>query len=341
VAAIAVAGRHGILVKGASFLEQLATVDAVVFDKTGTLTLGQLQLVGSTTQPGSATASLVRLAGSLGASSSHPVSRALSARVPDNERLGIVDVKETRGLGIVGYLDGQRVALGRPLLFTEIGVKIAPPPAHNGPIAGVSSGDSFLGWLLLADEVRPEAREAVEELKELGLRRQLMVTGDTEREARKVAGQIDLTDVHAEALPAEKMQFVLHEVRNGHRPMVVGDGINDALALKAGAVGVAMGAHGADVALASADLVLMSNDLRRLATCVRLSRRCRRTILVNVGMGLGWTVVVIALAAGGIFGARGALVAAVLHNVGTLAVMVNAGRLLKFEDPPTNSSQRS
>jgi heavy metal translocating P-type ATPase len=341
VAAIAVAGRHGILVKGASFLEQLATVDAVVFDKTGTLTLGQLQLVGSTTQPGSATASLVRLAGSLGASSSHPVSRALSARVPDNERLGIVDVKETRGLGIVGYLDGQRVALGRPLLFTEIGVKIAPPPAHNGPIAGVSSGDSFLGWLLLADEVRPEAREAVEELKELGLRRQLMVTGDTEREARKVAGQIDLTDVHAEALPAEKMQFVLDEVRNGRRPMVVGDGINDALALKAGAVGVAMGAHGADVALASADLVLMSNDLRRLATCVRLSRRCRRTILVNVGMGLGWTVVVIALAAGGIFGARGALVAAVLHNAGTLAVMVNAGRLLKFEDPPASISAPS
>ena len=341
VAAIAVAGRHGILVKGASFLEQLATVDAVVFDKTGTLTLGQLQLVGSATQPGSATASLVRLAGSLGASSSHPVSRALSARVPENERLPIVDVKETRGLGIVGYLDGQRVALGRPLLFTEIGVKIAPPPAHNGPIAGVSSGDSFLGWLLLADEVRPEAREAVEELKELGLRRQLMVTGDTEREARKVAGQIDLTDVHAEALPAEKMQFVLDEVRNGRRPMVVGDGINDALALKAGAVGVAMGAHGADVALASADLVLMSNDLRRLATCVRLSRRCRRTILVNVGIGLGWTVVIIALAAGGIFGLRGALVAAVLHNAGTLAVMVNAGRLLKFEDPPASSSAPS
>ena len=341
VAAIAVAGRHGILVKGASFLEQLATVDAVVFDKTGTLTLGQLQLVGSTTQPGAATASLVRLAGSLGASSSHPVSRALSARVPENEKLPIVDVKETRGLGIVGYLDGQRVALGRPLLFTEIGVKIAPPPAHNGPIAGVSSGDSFLGWLLLADEVRPEAKEAVEELKELGLRRQLMVTGDTEREARKVAGQIDLTNVHAEALPAEKMQFVLDEVRNGRRPMVVGDGINDALALKAGAVGVAMGAHGADVALASADLVLMSNDLRRLATCVRLSRRCRRTILVNVGIGLGWTVVIIALAAGGIFGLRGALVAAVLHNAGTLAVMVNAGRLLKFEDPPASSSAPS
>ncbi len=339
VAAIAVAGRHGILVKGASFLEQLATVDAVVFDKTGTLTLGQLRLVGTTAQSDTQTAALVRLAGSLGANSSHPVSRALGEQVPETGKLRIIDVKETRGLGIVGYLDGQRVALGRPLLFTELGIKFPPPPAHGGPIAGVSSDDTFLGWLLLADQVRTEAADAVEQLKTLGLTRQLVITGDTEREAHKVAAQIGLTEVHAEALPAQKMKLVLREVENGHRPMVVGDGINDALALKAGAVGVAMGAHGADVALASADLVLMTNDLRRLATCVRLSRRCRQTILVNVGLGLGWTVVVIALAAGGIFGTRGALVAAVLHNVGTLAVMVNAGRLLKFEDPTTNTPQ--
>jgi Zn2+/Cd2+-exporting ATPase len=337
VAAIAVAGRHGILVKGASFLEQLATVDAIVFDKTGTLTRGRLQLVGATTQPGSETTSLVRLAGSLGANSSHPVSRALCEHVPESDRLPIVEVKETRGLGIVGSVNGERVALGRPLIFSELGIKIVPPPAHNGPIAGVSSGNTFLGWLLLADEVRPEAKDAVEQLKNLGLRRQLVVTGDTEREARKVAAQIDVAEVHAEVLPAEKMKFVLEEMQNGHRPMVVGDGINDALALKAGAVGIAMGAHGSDIALASADLVLMTNDLRRLATCVRLSRRCRRTILVNVGLGLSWTVVVIGLAAGGIFGSSGALVAAVLHNVGTLAVMLNAGRLLKFEDPSTNS----
>src|SRR5262249_5106594 len=127
---------------------------------------------------------------------------------------------------------------------------------------------------------------------------------------------------------------------HGHRPMVVGDGINDALALKAGAVGVAMGAHGSDIALASADLVLMTNDLRRLATCVRLSRHCRRTILVNVGLGLGWTVIIIALARAGIFGPFGALLAAVLPNVGTLAVMLNAGRLLKFEDPVTNTDRQ-
>ncbi len=138
--------------------------------------------------------------------------------------------------------------------------------------------------------------------------------------------------MHAGILPDQKMQCVLDEIGNGYRPMVVGDGINDALALKVGAVGIAMGARGTDVALASADLVLMSNDLRRLGTCIRLSRRCRRTILVNVALGLGWTVLVIAGAATGMFGASGALVAAVLHNAGTFAVMANAGRLLKFRD---------
>jgi P-type E1-E2 ATPase len=187
---------------------------------------------------------------------------------------------------------------------------------------------------LLADQVRPEAAAAVAELKDLGLTHQLLITGDRAAEAHRIAAEINISEVRAEALPQEKMDFVLAEARKGYRTMVVGDGINDALALKVGAVGVAMGARGTDVALASADLVLMTNDLRRLGTCVRLSRRCRRTILVNVGVGLGWTVVVIGIAAAGVFGNSGAIVAAVLHNAGTLAVMANAGRLLKFEDRP-------
>jgi P-type E1-E2 ATPase len=151
--------------------------------------------------------------------------------------------------------------------------------------------------------------------------------------ARRIADVLGLTDVRAEALPAEKMTCVLDEIAAGYRPMVVGDGINDSLALKVGAVGVAMGARGSDVALASADLVLMTNDLRRLGTCIRLSRRCRRTIYVNVAVGLGWTVVIVAAAATGVMGASGAIIAALLHNFSTLVVMANAGRLLKFQEP--------
>ena len=331
VAAIAVASRHGILVKGAAFLEQLATVDSVMFDKTGTLTFGQLRLVGRAPVRGADSDALIKLAGSLGAASSHPVSRALSATVPEQERLVLTDIHETRGLGVTALLGNEKVALGRAELFRDMGIA-ATPPNHNGPIAGVSRGPTFLGWLLLADEVRPEAAKAVAELKHLGLKRLLLMTGDRTPEAQRVAAGLQLRDVRAEALPAQKMDFVLDEIARGHRPMVVGDGINDALALKAGAVGVAMGAQGTDVALASADLVLMSNDLRRLGTCIRLSRRCRSTIMTNVGMGLGWTVLLIILAAANVFGASGPLAAAVLHNAGTLAVMANAGRLLRFRD---------
>jgi heavy metal translocating P-type ATPase len=342
IAAIAVASRHGILVKGSAFLEQLATVDAVIFDKTGTLTLGELRLVGTVPQPGVGKDALLRLAGSLGAASSHPVSRALGHEVSEADRLPIVDFKETRGLGISGTLDGETVALGRPALFSVLGVPTPPAPDHVGPLAGLSRGDQFQGWFLLADRLRPEAPAAVTELRQLGLSHQLLITGDRSAEAHRVAKEIGISQVHAEALPNEKMQFVLDEAHKGYRVMVVGDGINDALALKVGAVGIAMGAQGTDVALASADLVLMTNDLRRLGTCVRLSRRCRRTILVNVGVGLGWTAAIIAVSAAGVFGATGALMAAVLHNIGTLAVMANAGRLLKFQDsPPTAPAIRS
>ena len=134
------------------------------------------------------------------------------------------------------------------------------------------------------------------------------------------------------ALPEQKMRRVLAEIRAGFRPLVVGDGINDTLALKVGAVGVAMGAQGTDVALASADLVLMSSDLRRLATAIRLSRRCRRTIHVNVAIGLGWTLALVGLAAAGVLGAEGAIIAALLHNLSTFLGLGNAGRLLLFNE---------
>jgi len=218
-------------------------------------------------------------------------------------------------------------------LFHELGIAISAQPNHDGPIAGVARGNKFLGWMLLADEPRPEASEAIQDLRELGLRRQVLLTGDRMPVARRIADVLGLTDVRAEALPAEKMTRVLDEIGAGYRPMVVGDGINDSLALKVGAVGVAMGARGSDVALASADLVLMTNDLRRLGTCIRLSRRCRRTIYVNVAVGLGWTVVIVAAAATGVMGASGAIIAALLHNFSTLVVMANAGRLLKFQEP--------
>jgi Cd2+/Zn2+-exporting ATPase len=332
IAAIAVAARHGILIKGAAFLEELAEVTSVVFDKTGTITKGELTLVGVRGGSMEADDALLRLAASLGATSSHPVSRALAPLAAPDDRLVLTEVREQRGLGVTAMLDGELVGLGRAALFSSLGIAMPPVPDHDGPMAGLSRGGHFLGWLLLADEPRPEAPAAIEDLRSLGLDRQVLLTGDRARVARRVGSQLGMTDIYAEALPEQKMQRVQQEIRNGFRPLVVGDGINDSLALKVGAVGVAMGAQGTDVALASADLVLMTSDLRRLGTCIRLSRRCRRTIHVNVAMGLVWTVTLVGLAATGVLGSQGAIIAAVFHNVSTLAGMVNAGRLLRFDE---------
>ncbi len=332
IAGIAVAARHGILIRSSAFLEELADLTSLVVDKTGTLTYGTLRLLAIETdvaeqQP------LLQLAASLGAASSHPVSRALAAVVSHEQMLTLNDVRERQGLGVVATTERGEAALGRPELFSQLDICTTSVPEHDGPIAGLSLNGNFLGWLLLADSIKPEARQALSELRELGLGRQVLLTGDRQSVAEQLAHTVGISEVQAQALPEDKLDRVLSEIDNGFRPMVVGDGINDSLALKAGVVGVAMGAGGADIALASSDIVLIGSDLRRLGTCVRLSRECRHTLQVNVIIGLGWTLAIVAGAAFGWLGAAGAMIAAVLHNLSTLLVLGNAGRLLRFHEP--------
>jgi Zn2+/Cd2+-exporting ATPase len=332
VAAIAVAARHGILIKGSGFLEHLADVSSVVFDKTGTLTTGDLRLAEVRPVAGVDAASLRQLAASLGAGSNHPLSRAAAAAVPKSGRLPVQDSREFGGFGVTGLYQGKQAALGRADLFERLGVGAPPAPVHNGPVAGVSLDGRFLGWLLFLDQLRGSATTAVQDLKALGIEHMVLLTGDRSAVAHQVANEVGIDEIYAEMLPEQKMDRVMHEIKLGHRPMVVGDGINDSLALRAGAVGVAMGTHGADVAFASADLALMSNDLRRLGTCIRLSRRCRRTIYVNVTIGLTFTFGLIVLSAGGVLGIEAPIIAALLHNVSTFIGIANAGRLLLFDE---------
>ena len=332
VAAIAVAARHGILIKGSAFLEHLADVSSVIFDKTGTLTTGDLRLGAVVPVAGVDPDQLRQLAAGLGAASNHPLSRAAAAAVPAAQRLPIEDARELGGFGVTGLYAGAAVALGRADLFERLGVAAPAPPAHNGPIAGVSRDGRFLGWLLFLDQLRGSAITAVGDLKGLGIEHMLLLTGDRAAVARQVANEVGIDEVSAEMLPEQKMDRVMHEIALGHRPMVVGDGINDSLALRAGAVGVAMGTQGAEVAFASADLALMTNDLRRLGTCIRLSRRCRRTIYVNVSIGLAFTFGLIVLSGAGVLGLEAPIIAALLHNVSTFIGIANAGRLLLFDE---------
>jgi Cd2+/Zn2+-exporting ATPase len=332
VAAIAVAARHGILIKGSAFLEHLADVSSVIFDKTGTLTTGDLRLGTVLPVAGVDPDQLRQLAASLGTASNHPLSRAAAAAVPAAKRLTIEDARELGGFGVTGLYGGETIALGRADLFERLGVAAPAPPVHNGPIAGVSRDGKFLGWLLFLDQLRGSAITAVEDLKGLGIEHMVLLTGDRTAVARQVANEVGIDEVSAEMLPEQKMDRVMQEIKLGHRPMVVGDGINDSLALRAGAVGVAMGTQGAEVAFASADLALMTNDLRRLGTCIRLSRRCRRTIYVNVSIGLAFTFGLIVLSGAGVLGVEAPIIAALLHNVSTFIGIANAGRLLLFDE---------
>ena len=332
IAGVAVAARHGILIRSSAFLEELADLTSLVVDKTGTLTYGTLRLQ-SIISPRTESSTVMALAASLGAASSHPVSRALAGLAGQEECWPLSDIHERQGLGVVAMTEQGEAALGRPELFAQLAIATTAVPEHDGPIAGLALNGEFLAWLLLADTVKPEARSALGELRELGLGRQLLLTGDRQSVAQTLARDVGLHEVQAQALPEDKLNRVLKEIDNGFRPMVVGDGINDSLALKAGVVGVAMGAGGADIALASADIVLIGSDLRRLGTCVRLSRQCRRTLQVNVIIGLGWTLAIVVFAAFGWLGAAGAMIAALLHNLSTLLVLGNAGRLLRFQEP--------
>lgn len=332
IAGVAVAARHGILIRSSAFLEELADLTSLVVDKTGTLTFGTLRLQ-SIDSPLEDRSHVLKLAASLGSASSHPVSRALAGLVTQEHLLLLSNIHERQGLGVVAMTEQGEAALGRPELFAQLGITTSAVPEHDGPIAGLALDGEFLAWLLLADSVKPEARFALNELRELGLGRQLLLTGDRQSVANTLAGDVGIVDVEAQALPEDKLNRVLKEIDSGFRPMVVGDGINDSLALKAGVVGVAMGAGGADIALASADIVLIGSDLRRLGTCVRLSRQCRNTLQVNVIIGLGWTLAIVAFAAFGWLGAAGAMIAALLHNLSTLLVLGNAGRLLRFQEP--------
>lgn len=332
VAGIAVAARHGILIRGSAFLEELADTTSLIVDKTGTLTFGTLRLQDIRNHSAYDREFIVRLAASVGAASSHPVSRALAAQVGRELHRPLADIHERSGMGVVARTEQGAAALGRVELFEELQIAAPAAPPHDGPIVGLALEKQFVAWLLLADTVRPEAAAALSELRALGLGRQLLLTGDRASVAQALAHTVGIGDVAAQALPEDKLKRVMDEIRTGFRPLVVGDGINDSLALKAGVVGVAMGAGGSDIALASADIVLIGSDLRRLGTCIRLSRRCRSTLHANVIVGIGWTLAIVAAAAFGALGAGGALIAAMLHNLSTLLVLANAGRLLRFQE---------
>lgn len=335
IAGIAVGARHGILFRSAAFLDKFAQLDSLVIDKTGTLTHGELHVEDVMLEPGVDAVQVLQLAARLGGGSAHPVSRALLRYATETgpagfERAPFEHARELRGLGVIAETPEGVAVLGRYGLLADH-VPALPEPRHEieGPCVGLALNGRFLAWFAFGDALRAEAKDALAELRALGLTRQTLLTGDREPVARKVAAATGIAVVVAQALPHDKLDYVVREMAAGHQPLVVGDGLNDVLAIKAGPTSVALGERGIDITVASADVVLLGDDLRRIATCVRLGRRCLHTAAVNAAIGLSWTVAVIALAA---TGALGAVWIALLHNLGTFIVIANAGRLLQMDE---------
>jgi Cd2+/Zn2+-exporting ATPase len=332
IAGIAVGARHGVLFRNAAFLDRIAEVDSLIIDKTGTLTHGELHVSNVFVQPGAEEAQALALAARLGAGSAHPVGRALAryAAASGHDVTPYERTREIRGLGVLAETPTATAVLGRADLLAEYADALQPvPEKFDGPCVGLVLNGQLLAWFGFADKLRAEGAGTLAELRQLGLTHQTLLTGDREAVACGVAAMVGIDNVIAQALPHDKLDYVIHELEAGRHPLVVGDGLNDVLAIKAGATSIAMGERGIDIAVASADVVLLSDDLRRIPTCIRLGRRCRRTATINAAIGLGWTVGIITLAT---LGLLGAVWVAILHNVGTFIVIANAGRLLRHAE---------
>ncbi|MFW5692951.1 MAG: heavy metal translocating P-type ATPase, partial [Thermoguttaceae bacterium] len=336
VASLAAASRLGILIKNTKFLEALADVDTVVLDKTGTVTLGRLELVGVEGVGGVGEVTLLERALTCAAASRHPVSRAVveaaAARgVVAPRALPGTNIEELPGKGMRASGNSHITMLGRRDWLLEEGAAAPENPDHPGPVVWVAERDGAgairpLGCLLLADVARPEAREAVEALRSLGIRRAVLLTGDRRAVAEQIGATLNADEVIAEVLPEQKLAVVRRECETGF-VMMVGDGVNDALALASGDVGVALGAVASDVALQSADVALMTNDLGRLPMTVQLARRTRRTINQNILIGATISIGFVWLAS---IGQIGPLMGALLHVIGEIGVIGNSARLLGF-----------
>ncbi len=334
VAALSAAARLGILIKNVADIELAAKINAFVFDKTGTLTSGKLVVSRLAPQDGVQPAELLRIAASAEKYSNHPTAKAL-AQIAGEAGVPLAEPQEfaeTAGRGIKAGVDGARILVGRAQWLHDNGVtgdfmkSVDLAETEGYSLVFVARDGKFIGWVGLQDQTRSEAAESLVDLKRNGVRRVAMVSGDRTAVAKRVGAEIGCEEVVGDCLPQNKVEFVRAMKAKGYRVAVVGDGVNDAPALAAGDLGIAMGAAGSEVAIHSATIALMNNDLRRLPFLVKLSRQTRAVINQNFLLGILFVIGGLTLAA---LKYINPIVAAVLHVVGSLIVVFNSFRLVR------------
>jgi Zn2+/Cd2+-exporting ATPase len=335
IAALAAASRLGILVKSVRFFEAASHVTTVVFDKTGTLTTGRLRVTQVNPSGNVSRDELLTLAAALETHSNHPVARSIVLAATECQ-LDIPEAQEVceeHGLGVTGNLFGSRLFAGRAAWLEAQGITVPASPENAGWSAiHIARAGLHAGTIYLADTLRPEASTVPAQLRKAGIERFVMLTGDRTEVATAIAGEIGFGEFQAECLPAQKQTAVEALKTGGETVMVVGDGVNDAPALAAADLSIAMGALGSPVAIQTADIALMSDDLRRVPQFVELSTRTLAIINQNMLCGVVFIVLSIAVSAAGLVTP---MAASVIHELGAFFVIFNSARLLSFEGSQT------
>ena len=329
-AGIGGASNAGVLVKGSNYLETLSETKYVVFDKTGTMTQGVFEVSG-VHHSSMDTEKLLEYAALAECHSSHPISKSLKkayGKPLDPSR--VTDVEEISGNGVTAKVDGVRVAAGNSKLMEKLGVDCME--CHSvGTVVHMAVDGKYAGHILISDQIKPHAKEAIAALKKCGVKKTIMLTGDRREAARQVAEELGIDEVHSELLPGDKVAQVeklLDEKGEKEKLAFVGDGINDAPVLSRADIGIAMGALGSDAAIEAADIVLMDDDPLKISKAIRISRKCLRIVYENIYFAIGVKVVCLILGALGIAN----MWAAIFADVGVMIIAVlNAIRALNVK----------
>ncbi|HIE29777.1 TPA: cation-translocating P-type ATPase, partial [Candidatus Poribacteria bacterium] len=334
VAGLGSAAKRGVLIKGGIYLETAGKLTTALLDKTGTLTLGKPEVTDIDAYSDHSEDEILQLAATAEKRSEHPLAKAVLSAAKERELKIVEPDKFTviRGKGVLVSYNGSSIVLGKRELLIEHSITI-PETVEKGVKTRESEGKTVLivahdgdvcGSISISDQLRGDAKEAVAFLKKAGIKKVAMLTGDNQRTGEAIAREASIDEVYAEMLPEDKLQKVKELQAQGEKVAMIGDGINDAPALAAADIGIAMG-RGADVAIETADIALMKDELKKVSFAVRLSRRALNNIRQNLIFAIVFNFAMVALSAGGIITM---IVGAILHQVSSLAVILNSVRLL-------------
>ena len=321
------ASREGILIKGSNFLEALSKVKRVVFDKTGTLTMGSFE-VSSVHHGTISDEAIMEYAALAESASSHPISRSLMRAFGKHiDRSRVTDIKEISGQGITALVDGIRVAAGNDKLMAALGISYKEC-SHPGTIVHIALNGDYAGHIVIADTIKPGAREAIIALKALGSEQNVMLTGDASKVAEAVAAELGIEEYYSQLLPGdkvEKLEAIIAESKGNGTVAFAGDGINDAPVLSRADIGIAMGAMGSDAAIEAADVVLMDDDPKKIPQAINIARKCIRIVYQNIVMAISVKLICLALGALGLAN----MYMAIFADVGVMVIAVlNAMRCM-------------